>query len=552
MIVGNWTKTHRYLWSCLLTVWGVVILAGCGGSSTSEPEEAPSWEGQALDVQPALATAELTQNTSPTPAMCPAPSQNFPEKLPQPRLAGLISVADRLPDIEPASPAQSPPEEASQFWEFSSEAGDRPVLHLPGLVRLPPATEEPPTLAPDISEAVCPEDNRAENDRDADDAEPPVALLPPRPVDVDAAQTANVPQPQPDIPAPILSDSASEVVATGEENASPEARTAELSTDEQELLDLILSDCPAAATGVLTGARLNELATKKIRQGYAMANRGALYSARQEFIEVLRMISRAKDAKHGSARRTLALAAGLRALEEAEDFVPAGTQLEAELDLRVICASHRTPIGRQMQLANVLPQQMMDRYFRYAQLKLAGSVAGEPTGSMALHALGKLAIQLGQVKPEKHRLAQRRAIAFQQAALLAHNQNYLAAHELGVLLAESGHFAEAEHLLQQVAAREPNAIVYQNLARVQQKLGHARQAAATRSQARLLAQRGATGARGIEWVPPGTFSRAGPRSPIGVQNAGLPNHGGPPAPASVHRSALVPPDRSPLPPLYWR
>ena len=74
--------------------------------------------------------------------------------------------------------------------------------------------------------------------------------------------------------------------------------------------------------------------------------------------------------------------------------------------------------------------------------QLAAAVAGEPAGSMALHALGKLDSQLGRIEPQ-HPQADRRAFALQQAALLARDDNHLAAHELGVLLAESGHYVEA-------------------------------------------------------------------------------------------------------------
>ena len=57
----------------------------------------------------------------------------------------------------------------------------------------------------------------------------------------------------------------------------------------------------------------------------------------------------------------------------------------------------------------------------------------------------------GEMEPAGHPLAHRRAFVYQQAALLAHDNNHLAAHELAVLLADAGHYAQAEQLLQQVA-----------------------------------------------------------------------------------------------------
>ena len=284
----------------------------------------------------------------------------------------------------------------------------------------------------------------------------------------------------------------------------------ELSSEERRLLEVIARDTLAVSTGVQTDVRLDQQSRQKIGSAYALAQRGASYAARQELIEVLRMVSQAKDNREGTRTRSESLASGLRALEEAEDFVPRGTQLEAEMALEVICASHRTPLAQEADFSAVLPSQMMDRYNRYAQIKLALAVAGEPAGSMALYTLGKLNSQLGDVEPEQHRMAKRRAVAFQQAALLAHNQNYLAAHELGVLLAETGHLPEARQLLQQVARREPNAVVYRNLAKVHDELGQASLAIDCRNLAEMLVEQGRGPAAQVAWVSPQQVPQSAP------------------------------------------
>jgi tetratricopeptide (TPR) repeat protein len=281
----------------------------------------------------------------------------------------------------------------------------------------------------------------------------------------------------------------------------------ELSTEEQHLLGVIERETLSATTGVLTDARLEQECRDKIGAAFALAKRGASFAARQELIEVLRKISQAKDTREGSRTRSASLAAGLRALEEAEDFAPRGTQLEAELALDIVCASHRTPLARELDLDSMLPSQMMERYNRYAQIKLAVAVAGEPAGSMALHTLGKLNSQLKATEPEQHPLATRRAVAFQQAALLAHNENYLAAHELGLLLAETGHFPEAKHLLAQVATQQPNAMVYRNLARIHQASGDPAQAQMCRAEGERLAQMGRGPQSNVDWVSRQDFSR---------------------------------------------
>ena len=284
------------------------------------------------------------------------------------------------------------------------------------------------------------------------------------------------------------------------------------SNDQGESLspeaDELLADAGATVTGHPTGAMVTEQAQTKIRRGYKLAQRGAYFAARQEFVEVLRMIAEAKDQKRGVARRSIALANGLRALEEAADFAPRCSAVENQLDFDVIIASHRTPVAKG-DAGKLMPQQLGDLYYRYAQLQLGAAVAGEPAGSMALHALGKLYSQIGRAEPERIVQADRRAFALQQAALLARDDNHLAAHELGVLLAETGHFVDSEYILAQVAMREPHPVVYRNLARIQRKLGREDLASVSEQQAHLLAEQGVSSMSGVKWVDPQTLARMG-------------------------------------------
>ncbi len=263
---------------------------------------------------------------------------------------------------------------------------------------------------------------------------------------------------------------------------------------------------PPPVDGAPTGAVVTERAAARIRRGYELAERGASFAARSEFVAALRMIAEAKDQLHGSARRTIALADGLRALEEAEDFSPLGRAAAAELSLSVIVSSHRTPAAKDFPVDALLPQQLADAYFRYAQVQLGAAVAGEPAGSMALHALGKLATWRGRMEPAANPQADRAALALQNAALLARNDNHFAAHELGVLLAESGHFVESAGLLRQVAANAPDAVVFRNLARIERQLGRPDLASLSERQATMLASRGADGGN-VQWVRSDVLAR---------------------------------------------
>ncbi|MCA9169747.1 MAG: hypothetical protein KDB23_18865, partial [Planctomycetales bacterium] len=83
-------------------------------------------------------------------------------------------------------------------------------------------------------------------------------------------------------------------------------------------------------------------AREYINEGIRQAQQGAIYSSRSQFIKVLRLVSQSLDAQIGSTRHADALAAGVRALEEAGDFRPSGSGLEGNLDLGRVIMAHRT------------------------------------------------------------------------------------------------------------------------------------------------------------------------------------------------------------------
>lgn len=298
----------------------------------------------------------------------------------------------------------------------------------------------------------------------------------------------------------------------------------------------MLADATPVTTGEPTDAMVSQRAQEKIRRAYALAQRGAYFAARSELIDALRSIAEAKDQDHAVTRRSAMLASGLRALDEAGDFSPSDAEADAELNIAVIVSSHRTPVGKSPEAAALVPQQLADLYLRYAQKQLGDAVSGEPAGSMALHALGKVYDHLGRLEPERQQLADRRAFALQQAALVARSDNYLAAHELGVLLAESGHFGEAQILLSQVVAREPNPVVLRNLAHVERKLGREQAAVANERQAQFYAARtGAPSANGISWVPPQALAQTSDGLPPNRRMAATPQQPGAPVPQQYRR-----------------
>ena len=414
----------------------------------------------------------------------------------------LAPDAEELPDVETSQVElsdpvlEAPTRQVAKYWGTSD---DNHLVRLPCVDEaesaelLVPIVESPDKLS--VSQENAPAVEAEPITEQVADEPPPVG------------PELDIPMPEPVAP-PLAENTPTEepTLVEDSDHAIELPKFEGLSTEEQHLLELIASESLGAATGTLTDEQLDQKCRLKISAAYSLSQRGAAYAAREELIGVLRLISQAKDVRDGTRLRTESLAAGLRALEEAQDFSPRGSQLEAEMKLEVICAAHRTPLARELNLAVTLPSKMMERYHRYAQIKLAVAVAGEPAGSMALYSLGKLNSLLAATESEQHPLATREAVTFQQAALLAHNENYMAAHELGVLLAETGYLREAEYMLIQVAAERPDAVVFRNLARVQGALGNRMEAQLCQSEAARLAGQGRGPQPNVAWVSPQEFS----------------------------------------------
>jgi len=285
-------------------------------------------------------------------------------------------------------------------------------------------------------------------------------------------------------------------------------------------------------------------AARHVRAGFGLAERGAYFAARSEFVQSLRMLSQALDVQHGTPRHSQALAAGMRALDEAEDFVPRGSRLEADLDLPMLIAGHRTPVLKNSNAKELSPLVAQQRYYSYAQEQLGIAAAGEPAGSMALHGLGKIhSVIAGQSAPAIYS-AEPKALVYQQAALLTDSRNYLAANELAVLLAKNGYLQSARTLLQRSVAGSPQPAAWHNLAVVHRYLGESNLSALAEQESAAANERLATTNSGaasqqVRWVDPQTFA-ATSRPATDVSNPVSPSAAELPTGQSPSRSEVKP------------
>lgn len=422
----------------------------------------------------------------------------------------------RLPQsAEPVTPVATPPV-AAEYQPPVYEA-PRVAQKPPSAPATPPAKAQPPSTEWSGPVTIH---NPAAYGPPEDDSLPPIPTAttgaPPEPPVLaripDATVRAEL-QPQAGRPPVAWTPTetlpglgSSEPLASG----TPAGRSM-VPTKVRPLRDLGPSQGAALLSYTASTNDLSKRLASEVQAGFQLGKSGAVYAARGKFVGVLRRIALAKDAESGSNDHARALAEGLRTLDDADDFVPRGDALEAELDVAAIASSH----GLRLLGEAASPHEAIARYSQHAAQQLALAAAGEPAGSMALYGLGKAYARLEAQGDDP--TAGRKGTVMYRAAVDSNADNFLAANELGVRLARNGRYQQASEVLRQAAAR-PTAIatVHANLAAVEERLGNRETARLAQQHSERLAQdERATGQvsrrHGIEWVAPEQFRRGVPQ-----------------------------------------
>jgi len=273
------------------------------------------------------------------------------------------------------------------------------------------------------------------------------------------------------------------------------------------------------ATEPVRSAGMEKIATQsdqQIRHGFELANRGAYFVARAEFTVALRLIAQGLDNERNTTVHSQALIAALTAIKEAQDFIPAAGKLEGELDLPRVVAGHRTPILKNVPAEQLQAMRALKEYFTFAQEQFALAAGKEVSGSVALEALGKLHAALSDQQSGEMALPVAKAITFFHAAILVCPRNYMAANDLGVLLAHNGDFAEARRMLEHSVLVCRCSENLNNLSFVYRHLGqqHLAELASAKAQAakavEVARQKSANLSAGgsVEWVDPAALAAA--------------------------------------------
>jgi len=246
-------------------------------------------------------------------------------------------------------------------------------------------------------------------------------------------------------------------------------------------------------------------ADARTRNGISLARRGATLTARAEFVQALRILADAMDEARGCTAHRDALARGLSAIEESGDFLSDGARLERNRTVAETVAGHRTPILRGIDADQLTATAAYERYLDYAQEQLGAAARGEPVASMALYGLGRSVVAASQ-----DRGSSGEAAVCYQAALSIDRRNFLAANELGVLLARRGDYRAARQQLVASWEEGHHAATLKNLVAVHHKLGEVQ--LARKAEKLLVAMTAsrpvASGAQpGIRWTDAASFAK---------------------------------------------
>ena len=251
-----------------------------------------------------------------------------------------------------------------------------------------------------------------------------------------------------------------------------------------------------------------------------LAERGAVQSAQAEFTMALTLIADAldADAKNSPRAHARAAQAGLTAIKETKDFVPADAPHDIEINVAQLAATHQTPILRGVDTTALTRADALQRYHTYATQQLAFAGGQSTIASQALYGLGRAECVTTAGAGTRNRLGSPNAMAFFQAALLVDPQNYMASNELGVLMARFGDLESAAGQLSHSLTIKPQAETWHNLATVFRRMGESELAdQADQERATLLAATRNGSIRGgnstdlasrptMQWVDNDTFA----------------------------------------------
>lgn len=280
-----------------------------------------------------------------------------------------------------------------------------------------------------------------------------------------------------------------------------------------------------------------QIAGAHINYGKTLARKGATFSARNEFVNALAVLAQSFDLQTGTRDRSSALASGLRAIEEADDFYASSAGSALDTDVAAVIEGHLSQVFSREGATQITRSQALDAYYSYAAQQLEFALGTQNwLASEALYALGRLHGILGQANTETQPREFAKATVLHRLAIQAWPDNFASRNDLAVLLASQGQLPAARELLIQALTVQRRSELWLNLASVHQQLGELDLAELAKREAELLrtqaTEMNSQSGRAIRWVQTSEFEAT-----PDTQDAGPQTHTAqqPPAPSTRQR-----------------
>jgi tetratricopeptide (TPR) repeat protein len=235
-------------------------------------------------------------------------------------------------------------------------------------------------------------------------------------------------------------------------------------------------------------------AARHNQDGFALAAKGAWYSARAEFHSALELEVAGADSLEGASARSRALREARIALQEASDFAPRSGTGSRRLDVAHLVAGHQSQVIDAESSAGWSAAAAHEAYLAFAKRRFADAGAGRQAASVALHGLGKVHAALGGDDGEHSVDHRKKARAYYEAALEVGPDNFIAANDLAVLLADEGDLERGRATLEAGLRISRQPAMLDNLAGIYRRMGQPQAADQLRAEAAGLKRYAAAGA----------------------------------------------------------
>lgn len=239
-------------------------------------------------------------------------------------------------------------------------------------------------------------------------------------------------------------------------------------------------------------------AVHHIEYGKELSRRGAGFSAREEFLKALQVLTGANDRQSGNTAHSAALRRAMLIIEEAEDFAIGNADQQIQMRVADVIESHRSGVVSKPEAASMTIAQAIDRYFSTAQQALDLAGGRSAVSAEAFFCLGKLHAALPATRKAPSPLETAKAVVYHQAALMSYPNHHQSANELGVLFARNGRLQQAKQLFERSLLAKAHPQTWKNLATAHRRLGEHEFARRAENEHRLLAQRTSIG-QPINW-----------------------------------------------------